>query len=162
MQRIVVIGNSGAGKSTYAKAVAARAGLAHLDLDTIAWQPASPPTRRPIAESGGAIDAFRSTHAGWIMEGCYADLAAIALASATRLVFLNPGVEACVAHCRARPWESHKYASRSAQDRNLPMLLDWVRGYPTRDDACSLRQHRALFECFAGDKQEFVSPAPLP
>lgn len=158
MQRIVVIGNSGAGKSTYAKAIATRDGLAHLDLDTIAWEPALPPTRRPVSASAAAIDAFRSAHGAWIMEGCYADLAAIALVHATRLVFLNPGAEACVAHCRARPWESHKYASASAQDRNLPMLLDWVRGYATRDDACSLRRHRELFDGFAGDRREYASP----
>lgn len=51
------------------------------------------------------------------------------------LIFLNPGVEACVRHCRARPWESHKYPTRDAQDANLAMLIDWVRSYPSRDDA---------------------------
>ena len=80
------------------------------------------------------------------MEGCYADLAELALAHATHLVFLNPGVEACVANCRARPWEPHKYSSAAAQDRNLPMLVEWVRGYATRDDEYSLRRHRELFD----------------
>ena len=35
--KILVFGNSGSGKSTYARALAAREGLAHLDSDSIVW-----------------------------------------------------------------------------------------------------------------------------
>lgn len=161
MQRIVIIGNSGSGKSTHAKALAARHGLAHLDLDSIAWASSTPPARRALAESAVAIADFQAQHPGWVMEGCYADLAALALAHATRLVFLNPGIEACVANCRARPWEPHKYSSPAAQDRNLAMLIAWVRGYATRDDEFSLRRHRELFDGFSGDKDELVRLPPL-
>ena len=31
--------------------------------------------------------------------------ACIAVGAGTALLFLNPGMETCVAHCRARPWE---------------------------------------------------------
>ena len=161
MQRIVIIGNSGSGKSTHAKALAARDGLAHLDLDTIAWQPTAPTTRRALIDSALAIAAFQAGHPNWVMEGCYADLAELALAHATRLVFLNPGVEACIANCRARPWEPHKYSSPAAQDRNLAMLIAWVRGYATRDDELSLRRHRTLFDGFSGDKVEHAQLPPL-
>jgi len=161
MQRIVIIGNSGSGKSTLAKALADRHGLAHLDLDTIAWVPSAPPTRRCLAESAAAIADFQAQHPGWIMEGCYADLAELALVHATQLVFLNPGVEVCVANCRARPWEPHKYSSPAAQDRNLAMLIAWVRGYATRDDELSLRRHRTLFDGFSGDKVEHAQLPPL-
>jgi len=37
--RIVIIGNSGSGKSTAAKALAARHSLAQLELDSIVWEP---------------------------------------------------------------------------------------------------------------------------
>ena len=67
---------------------------------------------------------------------------------------MNPGVDVCERNCRARPWEPHKYASAEAQDRNLAMLLEWVRSYPTRDDACSLVSHRRLFDAFDGLKRE--------
>ncbi|GAB3753478.1 AAA family ATPase [Lysobacter olei] len=161
MQRIVIIGNSGSGKSTLAQALASRHGLAHLDLDTVAWRPAIPPSRRALVESAAAIDAFRAEHTGWVMEGCYADLAELALPHATQLLFLNPGVEACIAQCRLRPWEPHKYSSPAAQDRNLTMLLEWVRGYTTRDDEFSLRRHRALFDGFSGAKREYTEQVSL-
>ena len=153
------MGNSGAGKSTLARRLVADHGLAHLDLDTLAWLPTTPPQRAPIADSLERLEAFTAAGDRWVIEGCYADLLEPATKACTELVFLNPGVDACVAHCRARPWEPHKYESKEAQDRNLAMLIDWVRAYETRTDEFSLRAHRALFERFSGAKRELVTPA---
>jgi adenylate kinase family enzyme len=154
MRRVLVFGNSGSGKTTLAAALRRDHGLAHLDLDTLAWQPTPVPIRRDIAESERDIRAFTARHDAWVIEGCYADLLALLLDDASEMIFMNPGVEACERHCRARPWEPHKYTSPEAQDRNLAMLLDWVRNYPTRDDACSLASHRRLFDGYAGAKRE--------
>jgi adenylate kinase family enzyme len=154
--RIVLVGNSGSGKSTLAARLA-KSGLAHLDLDTLAWKPTTPPERRAVVESVREIVAFTDAHGAWVIEGCYADLVVTVLSRCTRLVFLNPGVEACVANARARPWEPHKYASKEAQDANLDMLVGWIRDYSTRTDVFSLRSHRALFDAFGGDKTELES-----
>jgi len=152
--RIVIFGNSGAGKSTLAAALAREHGLRHLDLDTLAWLPTSPPQRAPLAESLAKLAAFTEQADAWVIEGCYADLIEPAAQRSTELVFLNPGVDVCLEHCRARPWEPHKYPTKQAQDANLPMLLDWVRAYATREDEFSLRAHRALFDRFTGAKRE--------
>lgn len=45
LKRIVIFGNSGAGKSTLTRQLSAAEGLPHFDLDTVAWQPVSPPMR---------------------------------------------------------------------------------------------------------------------
>jgi adenylate kinase family enzyme len=153
MPRIVIFGNSGSGKTSMARALAAEQGLAHLDLDLLAWD--EPGERREPERSAADIQRFLDDHADWVVEGCYADLLEVALPFCTELRFLNPGTEACVAHCRARPWEPAKYASREEQDAKLAFLLDWVRQYETRDDEYSLARHRALFDAFAGPKQEF-------
>jgi adenylate kinase family enzyme len=153
MHRIVVMGNSGAGKSTLAARLARAYALAHLDLDTVAWEPGvAPPRRAPLATSAAALDAFTTAHPAWVIEGCYADLIALAAERSTLLVFLDPGVDACQAHCRARPWEPHKYATKDAQDANLPMLLAWVADYETRTDEFSRRRHQEVFAAFAGAK----------
>ncbi len=155
--RIVIFGNSGAGKSTLAARRARESGLAHLDLDTLAWLPVTPPRRAPFADSAAAIAAFVVAHGNWVIEGCYADLVEFAAVHCTRLVFLNPSIDACVANCRARPWEPHKYESPAAQQANLEMLVTWVHAYATRDDEFSLRAHRALFDRFTGDKIEITT-----
>ena len=155
--RIVVIGNSGSGKTTLSRRLGEAHGLAHLDLDPLAWLQVVPPKRRPVAESAAEILRFVDAHERWVIEGCYADLARFVLPHCSLLVFANPGVEACVANARARPWEPHKYASPEAQDANLDMLLGWIRSYETRMDGMSLRAHRALFEGFAGNQIELVT-----
>jgi len=157
MPRDVLIGNSGSGKSTLAQRLARAGYLPHLDLDTLAWEPTTPPRRRPVADSARDITAFMDAADRWVIEGCYADLLEATLPRCTRLVFLDPGIEACIANALARPWEPHKYPSKQAQDANLAMLLDWIRDYETRQDVFSRAAHRALFERFAGDKIELLS-----
>ncbi len=122
----------------------------------LAWEPAktAPPERRAVDESAREIRAFMEASDGWVIEGCYADLLQVTLARCTRLLFLNPGVDACIANARARPWEPHKYATKEAQDANLPMLLEWIQAYETRTDVFSLAAHRALFDAFPGAKLE--------
>ena len=151
MSRILIFGNSGSGKTTMAAALAAE-GLAHLDLDVLAWS--EPGVRRPIEESREAIRAFVDMHEAWVIEGCYGDLIEEVVPFAGEVRFLNPGTEACIANCRARPWEPHKYATPEEQDARLDFLLDWVRQYETRDDEYSLARHRRIFEEFPGRKSE--------
>ncbi len=159
--RILIFGNSGAGKSTLAQHLAALERLEHLDLDDLAWASADPPIRREPRDSARDIGRFMDEHPGWIIEGCYADLLAVAARRCTRMIFLNPGIEACIENCRARPWEPHKYASAEEQNASLEMLIDWVRQYETRDDVFSLASHRRLFDGFSGDKIEHRSNVDL-
>jgi adenylate kinase family enzyme len=79
MKRVVIFGNSGSGKSTLAKELCEAEGYAHLDLDSLAWTPASPPVRMPLDESKHEIDAFVASHQSWVVEGCYSDLGAAPL-----------------------------------------------------------------------------------
>jgi adenylate kinase family enzyme len=157
MSRLLIMGNSGSGKSTLAARLANRDGLSHLDLDTLAWEVGSPPRRRALDESCKQIAAFIEAKGSWVIEGCYADLLEPCLPHCTRLVFLNPGVEACIANARARPWEPHKYPSKQTQDANLEMLIAWIRDYETRADVFSLQTHRALYNGFRGAKTELKS-----
>ena len=155
MRRIVVFGNSGSGKTTLARVLTSQYTLAHLDLDSLAWD--SPGVRRSLAESGSTIRDFIHEHSEWVIEGFYADLLEQVLPYASEVRFLNPGVEACIANCRARPWEPEKYPSKEAQDQKLDFLLDWVREYESRTDEYSLARHRELFDGFRGPKVELSS-----
>ena len=151
--RIVIFGNSGSGKTTMARMLAAEHAVPHLDLDSLAWS--KPAVRRPLAESAALIARYVESEPEWIIEGCYADLLDLVLPHATEVRFLNPGTAVCVANCRARPWEPEKYSSIAEQDEKLAFLLDWVQQYETRDDEYSLAAHRRLFDGFAGVKREF-------
>jgi len=156
--RAVVIGNSGSGKSTLAGHLARARHLPLLDLDTVAWEPGKVAVPRDAEVARRDVAAFISQHEQWIIEGCYAALARGAARADSVLIFLNPGVAACQAHCRARPWEPHKYASQAQQDGHLDFLLKWVATYETREDDMGLAAHRVLFEQWPGPRWELNEP----
>jgi adenylate kinase family enzyme len=157
LRQLLIFGNSGSGKSTLARSLAASLELPHLDLDTIAWEPDRPGVRSSPAESSRRLHEFIGAVAGWVIEGCYSDLLSLAAAPATGMIFLNPGVDACIENCRRRPWEPHKYPSPETQDANLAMLISWVRDYECREDEFSLAAHRRLFDGHPGPKLEIRS-----
>jgi adenylate kinase family enzyme len=150
--RIAIIGNSGSGKSTLARQLAAVHTLASLDLDSIVWEPGKIGVlRSPDARSADA-KTFCNSNNRWVTEGCYAELTQTILQYSPVLLFLEPGLEACLANCRSRPWEPHKYASKEQQDEKLDFLLSWVSDYYTREDDLSLRVHQAVFDTYRGPK----------
>jgi hypothetical protein len=153
-QRIIIYGNAGSGKTTMAREAACALGVARLCLDQIAWGP--PGARKSRAESLAALATFIAQNAGWVIEGCYGDLVQAALPHCTELRFLNPGIEACVANCRKRPFDPEYCSSPEEQARYLEPLIEWVRQYEARQDEYSLARHRALFDGFAGTKCEYT------
>jgi len=155
MQRVLIFGNSGSGKSTLAKTYVSEYGLVHLDLDRLAWLDTIPPKRKPLIDSANQINAFTSINKNWVIEGCYSDLLNVVKDSATEVIFLNLSIETCISNCKSRPWEPHKYKTADEQDKNLAMLLHWVKDYSIRDDEFSLSSHKALFEQFKGKKVEY-------
>jgi len=128
-----------------------------LSLDQIAF--AQGTNRRPLAESIAEAKTFIETNESWLIEGCYADILEPLLPYCEKLIFLNPGVESCVSHCKTRPWEPEKFESKEAQDKNLANLIEWVRLYENRNDEYGLKRHRALYKAFSGEKYEFNDPS---
>jgi adenylate kinase family enzyme len=155
--RVAIIGNSGSGKSTLAQALASARGLATLDLDNVAWEAGKVAVARDPAVAARDVRTFCEAREDWVVEGCYASLIEQALVYTPVLLFVDPGVDACVAHCRARPWEPHKYASKQEQDARLEFLLQWVRDYYVRDGELSRAAHEQLFDAYGGKKQRLIS-----
>lgn len=158
---VTIIGNSGSGKSTLAGQLSRQQGVAVLDLDTVAWQPGQTAIARNPTEAVAEVTAFLEDNPRGIVEGCYTALIEASLRHQPLLLFLDPGVEACITHCLERSWEPHKYASADEQDARLERLLDWVRGYYYREDAMSQAAHRGLFDRYAGPKQHITTAARL-
>ncbi len=153
MSKILIFGNSGSGKSTLAKNISSKYDVAHLDLDTIAWQATSPPTRTSLAASKIQINNFIDINDSWVVEGGYSDLLQLIIDKADEVIFLNLSVDDCISNAKNRPWEPHKYDSQQAQDANLNMLIDWISQYPERKDYFSQDAHIKLFNAFSGKKE---------
>jgi adenylate kinase family enzyme len=150
-RKIIIYGNSGSGKTTMAGDIMGEQALPVLSLDDIAWGEIA--VRDPLEKSIAAMQVFIDEHDEWIIEGCYGNLVEAALPHCSELIFINPGVERCVKHCRARPWEADKYPDPAEQDKHLAMLIEWVRKYDTREDEFGLARHQAIFDGFDGRKR---------
>ncbi|MEO0425128.1 MAG: shikimate kinase [Pseudomonadota bacterium] len=148
----MIFGNSGSGKSTLARKLSDRAGTIRVDLDEVYWEPDQPGVARAPAVAAQALDQRLAGQAAWIVEGCYEVLAAHLLPRTPLLIWLDPGEAACLSHCRARPWEPHKYPSKQAQDENLAMLLEWVSDHYTRSGEMSYEAHSHLYAGYDGPK----------
>jgi adenylate kinase family enzyme len=154
--RVLIIGNSGSGKTTLARTLAVKHRLAHLDLDSIVWEPGQIAVQRPAHAITASLRQFLTDHDTWAIEGCYGELVEAASPQCTQLIFLNPGLAMCLANNRSRPWESHKYASIQQQDAMLGVLQAWVSDYYTRTGPWSYEAHRRIFDSHIGPKVEYT------
>ena len=159
-RRVLIFGNSGSGKSMLAKCLASSDDLAHLDLDSLAWQayePPKPPQRMPLNESEHSLRTFIQDNQNWVVEGCYTDLLQLLVGNVTELIFMNLPVDLCIENAKQRPWEPHKYSSKQAQDANLSMLIEWIAQYDLRDDTFSRRAHEDFYSAFQSKKTCYLS-----
>jgi hypothetical protein len=152
--RIVILGNAGSGKSTLAKSLARTQVMPMLDLDTLVWEPDRVAVERPDQLVFADLAQFCRESDDWVIDGCYGDLVEAVLPNRPLLIFLEPGEAVCVANCRARPWEPHKY-------RTQRELLGWVRSYYGLDASMSLAGHRAVFGAYTGPKRLVTRLAEL-
>lgn len=157
--RVSILGNSGSGKSTLARTLGRFANACVMDLNIVAWEPGKIAVPRELSLAYGDLDQFISSAPlnAWIVEGCYGTLVQRTLQHQPLLIFLDPGVEQCLSHCRTRPFEPHKYRTAEEQDSMLPALLNWVRDYYQRTGEMGHQDHVERFELYTGPKVRLTS-----
>ena len=99
MTRIMIIGCPGSGKSTFARALAAKTGLPLYYLDMMYWNPDR--TTKPKEEFRAAL---RETVAlpEWIIDGNYGSTLEIRMEACDTVIFLDYPVEVCIAGVEER------------------------------------------------------------
>jgi adenylate kinase family enzyme len=87
MQRISVVGNSGSGKTTVAKAIAAELSLPYLELDGVFHQP----NWRPLdTEEFRRIVSEFTVAEGWVVDGGYSAVSDIVWGRADTVIWVDP------------------------------------------------------------------------
>lgn len=86
MRRILVIGTTGSGKTTLARALAARLGVPHGEQD--AWNHLPGWREAPLEEFRAQVNAF-TTGPAWVMDGNYGKARDLSWTRADTLVWLD-------------------------------------------------------------------------
>src|SRR3954471_23276601 len=88
--RLVVVGASGSGKTTMAKALAGALGLPCVELDAINWQPGWRPISTEDPDEFLRRVADAASGESWVMDGNYTKVREAHWARATAFVWMDP------------------------------------------------------------------------
>lgn len=146
LQRILIFGNGGTGKTWLARKISDLLTRPAIHLDDLRWIPGHYGIARDkqvvfneVAEAGKA-DC-------WLMEGVYGWLANAVLHRATSLIWIDLPEEECVSNITARGIQG------GGNEEHLKELIDWVREYRERENSStSYTSHKKLFDAYGGNK----------
>jgi adenylate kinase family enzyme len=121
MQRVLVIGSGGAGKSTFATRLAELTGLPLIHLDTRYWKPG---WREPPKEEWGRVVGQLIREAQWIIDGNYAGTLEQRLAACDTVIFLDMSGVTCLRRVIWR-WVRFRGRARPDMTHGCPERLTW-------------------------------------
>lgn len=132
--RIVVVGSSGSGKSTMARALSQALGIAHVEMDALNWQAGwrdlaiqePEEFRRRVAEAAAGE--------AWVMDGNYSKVRDVLWPRATAFVWMDPERAAVM---RQVIWRSFSRAITKQElwpgTGNRELFRKWIEpGHPIR------------------------------
>ena len=120
MERILVIGSPGAGKSTLSNVLAQRTGLPLFHLDKMHWLPGWIERDR---DEGRAELAGVLAQDCWIIDGNYGSVLPMRLARADTVVWLDYPTPVCLGRVLKRWWQ-HRGRTRPDMTPGCPEHLD--------------------------------------
>ncbi len=145
MERVLVIGSGGSGKTTLARTVAQRLGLPLIHLDAHYWRPGWTPTPR---EEWQRVVEELLARPRWVMDGNYGGTLDMRLAACDAVVFLDLPRRVCLWRILKR---RVRYRGRSRPDvapgcpeRLTWDLVHWIWTYPKRRRGATLERLRTL------------------
>lgn len=133
MERVLVLGSSGSGKSTFARWLGKILDIEVIHLDSYFWQPNW--TETPTEQWEQNLDQLLKKES-WIMDGNYISSLDRRLGSADTVIFLDLGRVRCLWRVLGR-YLKHRGANRPELPKGCNEKIDldfikWIWNYPRR------------------------------
>jgi adenylate kinase family enzyme len=155
--RVLIIGNSGAGKTWLGKALARTAQIPFYPMDTLFWQPGHFAQKHPKNEIEAAC-AQLIQESNWVIEGVFGWMADLCAPRATHLVWLDIPLAQCLENLTQRgPQFDEVLTEIHVREKALEDLKTWAAAYETREGSTARGYHLGLFEKFQGKKNRLTS-----
>jgi adenylate kinase family enzyme len=121
VQRVMVIGSPGAGKSTFARAIAERLGLPLIHLDAEYWQAGwvEPPAGQWRARVAELVAGEQ-----WMIDGNYGGSMDLRLTRADTVVWLDYPTRVCLTRALRRIWR-YRGQTRPDMAEGCPESFNW-------------------------------------
>ncbi len=134
-----IIGNSGAGKTEFARKLSLTYGIQHYNLDKIYWHNHNYNISRSSALINSILGKI-TNKSNWIIEGNYSNIIEPHIDKAQILVWLYPPNDICVENIKKRePDVSQAYLNR-------------VKSYDMRNYGSCYKTHSSLWKRFSKKK----------
>jgi adenylate kinase family enzyme len=156
MKKIIIIGNSGSGKTWLGKRAATVLGIPHIALDSIFWEPGGYNRKRNQSEVEADLKRIQNSEC-WIAEGVFGHLVDQLFFLADTLIYLDLPWPECSRSLFNRGSESSRQLDPKKAEENFQALLEWASEYETRDSKASKNYHCFLFESFPREKKKVCS-----
>lgn len=151
--RIVILGNSGSGKSYLSGVLSSALELTRISLDDICWEPGGYFKRRSDELVETELLDF-SKKKNWIVEGVYGNFAEVLLSRSNLLVWLDIDPDFCAESVSKRGFDNIPWMDTDVKIRGY---LNHIRSYKKNSGPMSHSYHSDVFKKFDGLKKAFVS-----
>lgn len=145
MQRVLIIGPCGAGKSALARTLGSRLSLPVIHIDQLNWQPGwIESDKADLANKIAAAAAGEH----WVIDGNYSDTLAERLSRTDTVIYLDFPISLCLWRV-VRRWWMHRGRTRPDMTEHCPerlapsflwFVLRWKRGPGLQTEAHLFRQ----------------------
>lgn len=148
-----MIGASGSGTTTLARALANHWSVPHADADDFFWVPSDPPyvTKRSEADRLALMRAVFVPREAWVLSGSMTGWGEAVVDECDAIVFLTLDPSERLRRLEAR--EVHRRAGRGFDPVAWAAFLDWARGY---DDPAFDGRSLAAHETWLADRAQPV------
>jgi len=156
MNQIIIVGNSGSGKTWLGERTARLLGIRHIALDAIFWETGGYSRKRDAHQVQADLQEIQKS-VTWLVEGVFGHLLDVLMAFADTLIYMDlPWGERKTNLLHRGPESSGQLDPKKAEV-NFHAMLEWAEAYETRDSKASKTYHDFLFARFSGDKYRICS-----
>ena len=150
-ERILIIGNSGSGKTWLGNSLSQQKKIPLFHMDAIRWDQSGYEIRRSASDINKDLEVIKKKDQ-WILEGIFGKMAQNCLPFSTLLIWLDFPWEECKQNLLFRGPQFENFLSPCEKAQALTKLIEWASEHGSRADANSWGFFNNLYNNFKNKK----------